>query len=362
MKRIMFYINTLHCGGAQRVLTNLANKFSESGYETIVVISYADLNEYELCSNVKRYELEQKSKRGNIIARNVRRVLKLRQLIIKENPDVVVSFMAEPNFRAIISTAFLKIPLVISVRNDPNKEYNSKINKLLAKNLFKKVPGCVFQTEDAKKWFPKSIQNKSRIILNQVDEKFYNTERFGLRRDIISVGRLEKQKNHKLLINAFSMIESSFPNDKLRIYGNGSMLEELELYAKSLGLGDKVKFMGNVSNIQNKINKAKLFVLSSDYEGMPNALMEAMTMGIPCISTDCPCGGARALLGENSNYLVRVNDAVGLAEKIRQFLENEKLLDEMSNEMRKYAENFKPDIVFNEWEDYLTSIFVEFNS
>lgn len=356
MKKIMFYINTLRRGGAERVLSNLANKFSENGYRVIVVTSYADSNEYDLFDSVKRYKLTKKGKKDNILTRNVNRVLKLRYLIIKENPDVVVSFMAEPNFRAVISTAFLKIPLVISVRNDPDKEYNGKINKLLAINLFKKVNGCVFQTEDAKKWFPQKIQNKSRIILNQVEEKFYNKKCLGPRCDIVSVGRLENQKNHKLLIKAFSMIESDFNDDKLKIYGDGRMLEELELYAESLGISNKVKFLGSVSNIQNEINKAKLFVLSSDYEGMPNALMEAMAMGIPCISTDCPSGGPRELFRGDGKYLVCVNDAVGLAKKMRQFLANEKLLDEVSNEMRKNAEKFKPDIIFEEWEDYLTSI------
>jgi glycosyltransferase involved in cell wall biosynthesis len=357
MKKILFYINTIDYGGAERVLVNLANEFSTRDYEVILVTSYYEREEYKLNKKVKRLSLEDKEKNQSFIKRNFTRTIKLRNLCKIEKPDIVISFMAESNFRAIIATSFLGIKNLISIRNDPSKEYPNILYRLIAKVLYSLASGCVFQTEDAKKWFPKRIQRKSKIILNHVDEKFYQVDFKGERRNIVTVGRLESQKNHKLLIEAFAKIVNDFPNENLIIYGDGSQRKSLSELTKAFGIEEKVTFMGTCKDIQEKIKDAKLFVLSSNYEGLPNVVMEAMTLGIPVIATDCPCGGPRMLIHNDKNgILVKVNNIQEMANAMRKVLSNSTFANSLSYNAKIVAKEFEPSKVFEQWENYINII------
>ena len=173
--KIGFYINVLGGGGAERVISNLANEFS-SDHNCFIVTTSTVENEYPLLDRVKRYNLGI-TKNGSFFRRNVKIISGLRKLLKNEKPDILVSFMAEPNFRSIIATRLLGVKTLVSVRNDPDREYGSRLFKILAKLLYRKADGIVFQTEDAKNWFPKSIQKKSKIIYNQVATKFYEKDK-----------------------------------------------------------------------------------------------------------------------------------------------------------------------------------------
>jgi glycosyltransferase involved in cell wall biosynthesis len=183
------------------------------------------------------------------------------------------------------------------------------------KYLYKKADGFVFQTEDAAKYFEGIIKCDSKIIPNPINPKFIKEPYKGEReKNIVTVGRLESQKNQKMLIEAFGKIESKYPEYSLLIYGDGSKKEELQDLIKEKGLENKVILKGKIDDVENVIDKAKMFVLSSDYEGMPNALMEAMALGLPCISTDCPCGGPRYLMENGkSGLLVPVGNSDAMA-------------------------------------------------
>lgn len=357
MKKILFYINTIHQGGAARVMVNLANKFAEQGYPVFLVTSFNETNEYSLNDNVTRIFLEEKNTNQSFIKKNLTRTYKLRQICKKEKPDIIISFLPEPNFRAIIASMFLGIRTLISVRNDPNREYRSRINKIMARLLYPLASGCVFQTEDARAWFSKRIQKKSKIILNHVDEKFFKINFEGKRENIVTVGRLEPQKNHKLLIESFARIADKFPVDKLMIYGDGSQRQYLEQLAKKLGLDERIMFNGATLDIQDRIKNAKLFVLSSDFEGLPNALMEAMTLGLPVISTNCPCGGPKMLIDHNNNGLVVNMDNVGeMATAMERVLGNASFAESLSLNARSASKNFEPNKVFKIWESYVGEI------
>jgi glycosyltransferase protein len=261
--------------------------------------------------------------------------------------------MEEPNFRAILATRGLPVKTLVSVRNDPNKEYAGKIGQFVGKVLLPMADGCVFQTSDAQKWFPERLQKKSRIIYNAVKEEFYQVERTPVRGEIVTCGRLTEQKNHKLLIDAFAEVQKIYPFATLKIYGEGVLREKLQNQIESLNLNEKVFLMGATNDVAKALQTADLFVLSSDYEGMPNALMEAMAAGVPCISTDCPCGGPRELFGEDaSDKLVPCNNSAQLSEAICKVLETTK--DGMTE--KRHAETFKPDRVNQMWKDYVHDI------
>lgn len=351
--KILFYINTICRGGAERVVCNLATQFSEHGYECILATSFRNGWEYSIGEKVKRITLFESQLNCGFLRRNISLVRKLKKILKSEKPDVVLSFMAEPNFRTLIAARGLKVKTIVSVRNDPNREYPNFIFRFLAKHLYKKADGVVFQTEEAKKWFPKLIQKKSKIIFNQVDEVFYNTIYNGKRHDIVTTGRLTTQKNHKMLIRAFAAIADKI-SDNLIIYGEGELRGELEAIIAELHMEKRVFLPGSVKNVADTIKSAKLFVLSSDYEGMPNALMEAMALGIPCISTDCPCGGPRMLFGDElKDLLIPTGNQDVLGEKMLSALRTNLFHFE---KIKHRALFFEPKQIMHSWEKYLDAV------
>lgn len=353
--KIILYIDVMYRGGAQRVMSVLAHYLIKNNYEVILITDFMPENpskEYNLPQQIKRIYLK-KNNTGNFLIKNITRVTKLRKIIKEENPDIILSFLGRPNIRMLLSSIGLKVKKVVSVRNDPTKEYGNNILKRIITNLiFLLADGYVFQTVDAQKYFIKKIQKKSKIILNPVDDKFYNMKPVKNRHNIITVGRLEPQKNHKLLLDAYAEIAQKYLQDDLIIYGDGSLKKELENYALKKNIYERVHFRGNIENIEKELSKAKVFILTSDYEGMPNALMEAMAIGVACISTDCPCGGPRALIKNNSQGIMfPCNDKNKLIAAIKKVLDGN--FTEMGINAKLRAEEFRTSKIMKEWEEYL---------
>lgn len=177
MKKVMFYIDSMQKGGANRVMANLVDYFSKNKYEVILVndiISGDRVPEYEVNPLAKRIILNESG--TNAIISNFNRIKKLRKIILEEKPDCVLSFMGPPNVRMLLASIFLSCRKVVSVRNDPNREYGKNlIKKYLTNCIFLLADGCVFQTEDAAKYFFNKIRRKSTIIVNPVNELFFNT-------------------------------------------------------------------------------------------------------------------------------------------------------------------------------------------
>lgn len=353
--KIVFYISTIRGGGAARVMTNLANTMANKGHQCILITTFRTSDEYWLDNKVIRYSLYDKEPIGIWLFKNFGIIKKLRNLVKSERPDILISFLAEPNFRVSLSTIGIKVKTILSVRNDPNREYCGKLRTLLAKSLFRRADGVVFQTEEAKAWFPKSIQDRSRIIFNAVKEDFYEVKLPEERNGIVATGRLSRQKNHALLIWAYAKIVDKTEDD-LTIYGAGDA-SQLQDLAQNLGIASRVHLPGQTMDVKNAIKHAKLYVMSSDFEGMPNALMEAMAMGLPCVSTDCPCGGPRALFKTNMHhFLTPVGDVDALANRMLELLNDPMLRKEHCLRCKDAAKNFTPEIIYRQWEEYLLSV------
>lgn len=354
--KIFFYINALYGGGAERVMSNLATQFANAGHDVGLITTFRVENEYAVDEKVARFALETEGHASNVLLRNLERITGLRRILKEQSPDVLISFLREPNFRAILAAAGLKTKVIVSVRNDPVKEYSSQAAQFLARNLFRKADGVVFQTPDAQGWFPDAVRRRSTVIANQVNPRFFDRELEPKRENIVTVGRLSDQKNHRILLKAFAQVKDEVRDD-LVIYGEGELRQALETEAERLGLTGRVHFPGNITDVDLKLAKAKAFVLSSDYEGMPNALMEAMAMGLPCISTDCPCGGPKMLIenGENG-ILIPVGDAGALAEALRTVLKDDANASRLGQNAKRKAEQFRPERIFKQWESYAQHI------
>lgn len=358
--RIACYIGTLSGGGAERVLSVLANNLSKRGHQVTMITDFTTANEYPLEETVKRVDFDgvfDPTRTGRKL-RALRRIFRLHRFCRQEKVDIVISFMRNSNFRGLLATRFLRTKNLISVRIDPKIGYRSKAAAMLAKLLYPMADGCVFQTDEAQAWFAPHIQKKSRIIFNPVSDTFFKVTPSPMEgKRIVSCGRLDEQKRFDLLINAFDKLCDDFPEYKLEIYGVGKLQEKLQQQIDSLGRQDRIQLMGRSSDVPNAIKSASLFVLASDYEGLPNALMEAMVLHLPVISTDCGGGGARALVEDGvDGKIVPCDDVVALTAAIRDMLQNPELAKQMGEKAGQKAAGFCTEEVVAQWENYIQEI------
>ena len=257
-----------------------------------------------------------------------------------------------------MTTRFLKTKNLISVRIDPRIGYRGKKAKQIAKWFYPMADGCVFQTEDARAWFSPKLQKKSKIIFNPISDTFFKTEPAAMQeKKIVTCGRLDKQKRFDLLIDAFHKVCDEFPEYTLEIYGVGSLQTSLQEQIDVLGRQERIKLMGRSEDVPNTIKTASLFVLSSDFEGLPNALMEAMALGLPVVSTDCGGGGARALIKDGvDGLIVPCNDADALAEAIRKNLADPEAAKLRGENAGEKAKGFSTENVVAQWETYIRQL------
>lgn len=355
-KRICFCIDTLGRGGAERVMANLANEFYKNGYEVFFVCNRRAEKEYELLDRIRQVflcDILQLSK-YNCIAK-MQQMLFLRKFLRKNNIDVGISFMGGNNFALLTATLFSPIKSIVSVRNTPETEYPTVLHKILYKLLFPTASKIVFQTTEEKEYFSERIQKLGTIIYNPVSDKFYhnNTNKCG--NNIVTVGRLVPQKNQKMLIDAFKSLKKEYPNIKLQIYGDGELRQELEEYIKALNMRDCISLHNAVVDIERHINTAMMFVMTSKNEGMPNALMEAMALGLPVISTDCRGGGPRELIRHKHNGLL-VHSQSELVEAMKLILNNPDYGKVLGENAKLSAADFHEKKIFAKWENLINEI------
>lgn len=358
-RKIFFHIHTLTRGGAERSVINLAKQFTEVGYDVTIVTSIKCDVEYEVAGSVKRFILSNKDNTSlsNPITRMFILGLELRRIIKKEKPDVIIAFISGSVVRSVIATIGLPIKVIASIRNDPKYEYRGITGNWIIKCILPHVDGFVFQTKQAKEYFNDSIQKKSTIIMNSVDPIFYLVKRKPIKNRIVTCGRLDLQKNQKLLINAFAEVRKVITDAELLIYGKGPEEGNLKQQIKELALEDSCFLKGETSDVPEVMSKADIFILSSNFEGMPNVLIEALTAGVPCISTDCPCGGPRYIIDSWKNgILVKVNDKQELIDSIIYLSTDRELMNSISVNARKVSERFRPEIIYSEWSKFIERI------
>ncbi len=355
--KVMFNLGSMTKGGAERVIANLSNDMIKNNEIVICVTKYGK-SMYEIDPKIKYYTLDCDEKKRNFLKKNFMRIHRLNNIVKQENPDIIVSLLPEPTYRLMLVNMIRRKKVIISVRNDPKVEYKSKINNIIMKILYPKADGFIFQTEEARDYFCKKIKDKSVIIPNPINDEFIQEPYDGEREKIIvSVGRLTEQKNQKMLISAFSKLDKKFEDYKLVIYGEGELRKQLEEQIQELHLESRVFLPGETDNIKEKIYKSSLFVLSSDYEGMPNALMEAMALGLPCISTDCPCGGPKFLIKNGHNgLLTSVKNEEELVEKINEVLNDKELSKKIGNNANEISKELNSNIIINKWITYIQRV------
>lgn len=357
LKKILMIIPTNTPGGAERVFAQLANYFVAQGIEIVYVnfdssSSFYDLDD-KVCSKKMNLEFKGTTKLSKLIEAPIiemKRFLYIRKLIKTFKPDIVIPFLEVAELLTIPNCLLQKVPFCVSVRNDFNQYF--RYMKILAKLTYRKAKIVVCQTECMKKTLLKAVKCNAIVIPNPIDESTYAREPFeGIRRKvIINVGRLTAQKNQKLLIAAFGNVVKKYTDYELHIFGKGELLSELQDYVNSLGLHSKVLFKGVEPNVLLNNRDAALFVMSSDFEGFPNTLVEAMANGIPVISTDFDTNAAKELLDDgNGGGLVPVGNMDSLEKEIIYVLDNPDIAARRVRKSLYVREYLNSKRICNQW-------------
>lgn len=288
---------------------------------------------------------------------NYIRIMKaIRNTVIKNSIDVAIVFTANKMVLAKLALINWKGKLIGAERGAPHTK--KKFWIILSKILFPKYDGLVFQTKKAQDFYGEKIKAISTVIPNPYIVKGEEIKPyFGLReKSIVSAGRLCRDKGFDILIDAFSVLSKRYPEYKLYIYGEGPEKEKLQKQIENLNLCDKAFLCGFTENVAKSIRKDGIFVLSSRTEGIPNVLLEAMGVGIPCVATNCASGGPAMLLKNNERgILAEPNSVDSLVNSIAYLIDNPEVANELGKRAAEAMKEFSYDKVFEQWKKFILS-------
>ncbi len=351
--KIGFVIGHLKFSGAEKIARYLIEAFHRDyGYEVGVLLLLSSEIDPEY-SYVKQFPV---ITGNNRIMRVIERQKQIREIAQREKYDVIISFGVKFNLDVMEALRFSKIPVILCERNDPYSDPARKVLRIRRSLIYKKASGFVFQTDKIADFFGEKIKRRSVVIPNFIESPYEKTDCESAENNIVITARLaDSQKNISMLLRAFKRFSADY-DYKLYIVGDGPDKAKYESYVKENGLEDKVIMPGK-QNVLPYLNKAKFFVLSSYFEGMPNSLIEAMAVGLPCISTDCSGGGAAALIRDGENgLLVPSDDEDAMVQAMKKLADSSELRIKLANEAHKINETLEFNKIMTMWINYIESV------
>lgn len=346
--RIAFFTTGMTRGGAERVIATLSNHLVKSGHEASIIMLKGEVSGYPLDGRVDL----RSAKLGPGVQNAFAAMRFFRHSVLDIAPDVVVAFTQRSNLMACVAKRFLglSLPLVISERSNPFQR--GRKQQLASNVLFTSADEIVCQSGVVSQYYKSHVTGVPvEVIPNPLDESCI-ADRPATEREafLLSVGRLCKQKRHDLAIRALAHLNADYPSLRLKICGEGPDLEKLRQLAGALGVAENVEFCGNVPNVMRSNAGATAYLMTSDYEGFPNALIEAVSSGIPTVSTDFSPGLARELVNEGKNgFVVSVGDDEAIASAIRRLLETPLAEEELEKSAKIARDRFDLDCVTGKW-------------
>lgn len=346
MKKIVFVTGSMGRGGAERVISLLGDYYVSQGWKVYILMQLHPYIEYKLNPEIKIIDVSSKKgiKKGFIST-----IVKVGKKINELNPDVIVSFMAQNCLILGLSKFSKEIPVIMSERIDPSQVKRNYIYRILLNKIYKNASSVIFQTNRAKLYFPQDVQDNGCIISNPISVTTTCDDSGKTKNRIVTAGRLTHQKNHKMLIKAFSLVAQFHPEYCLDIYGDGPLRDELLNYVEELKLSEKVRLLGNVPDLHEQISDAQIFVLSSNFEGLSNALLEAMMMGFPVISTKC-AGSDEIIVNNENGILIPVNDVEELSKQLNRLINDKDLREKLSKNAKISVEYCKVENIIDQWD------------
>jgi len=360
--KLALVIGSLGGGGAERVMATLANAWVQRGVTvTLITIDDVCADRYPLDSRIERIGLglRRNSVRGwQKLANNYQRVRALRAALRTTHPDGILSFLPTTNVLSVLAARSLKIPVVLSERISPEHDQHPMAWRALRAFTYRRAAAMTIQTERGAVWMKHHIPDVPvRVIPNPVqieDETLDAVARCVVSncRDqniLLAVGRLDVQKGFDLLLRAFASVIADHPDWRLVILGEGPERYVIEAQMRELGLTERVSLPGFSSTPQALMRHSQLFVLSSRFEGFPNALLEAMACGIPCVSFDCPTGPAELITDGIDGLLVPPQDTRALAGALGRLMDAPSLRDRLGHAAQVAASAYSLDSILARW-------------
>lgn len=353
--KILFFAGRIIYGGGEKVRNWLANQLIEAGHQVYYASPRIDekfneeMQRVGLAEKVTTIEFPFHIKKKQPI----QYAKAIKALYVNNQIDLLIIFGGSLVEQLIARKNGVKI--LLSERCEPASR--PILSQILKQIQYRVADGYVFQTPEAAACYGKRAVKISKVIPNPIIDKLGEPQFDNLRKEVVSVGRLSKEKNQKDLITAFSAFHKSHPEYILKLYGSGPLKDSLLNQIVELGLCNCVEIISGKTNISELIKGAELFVLNSNTEGMPNALIEAMSMGVLSISTDCPIYGPRMLVEHGVNaYLTPLRDPVKLAELMSLALEDSSMADSIRHEAVKIRERLEAGKIFTQWRTYIEGI------
>ena len=364
--RLTLVIASLSSGGAERVMSVLANDWAAQGHHvTLITLAPTNEDRHPLAPAIARVGLDLMSASENLrqAARsNWLRLKRLRREIRVSLPDVVISFLAETNVLTLAATRTLRVPVIVSERVDPRAHRIPAFWSGMRDLLYRRATAVVVQTSEVAGWAERRVPvEKVHTIPNPVSppEKCSRTHchagslpewHADRRSKVFAIGRLTRQKGFDVLLQAFAQCQPQNLDWSLIILGEGEERQRLEALAVELGIESAVRLPGYVPDATRVLRDADLFVLASRYEGFPNALLEAMACGVPVISTDCPSGPREIVRHGIDGLLIPPDDVDALAIAMRQLMEAPDDRKRLASRAGEILERFSLISVMRSWD------------
>ena len=364
LRRITFVTANLGSGGAERVISLLANEFDKHGYQVGIVFLKERRVFYPINPNVHLVIADEKCHSSNML----KKIWWFRRYIKRTKPEVVIPFRVSVYTTVLFSLLGVSIPVISSERIDPH--IPDPFWNMLRKSLLPFTTHLVVQTNYIKSYYPRFIQKKTSVIYNPVREEVFKNPCMDSRvqssnaassvesskqNRIISVARLDPQKNQQMMIRAFAKIANEFPDWQLVIFGEGPLRSSLELIVKSLQLEGRVLLPGRTEHVIDELRKSKIFCFSSDYEGLSNSMIEALCVGLPIITTKVSGTEDIVIDGENG-FIVPVNDEDAMGHSLKVLMADMQLMKKMGEQNRQKARLFSIDGIYVQWEKLIQSV------
>lgn len=356
--RILLLTSSMNTGGAERVASTLANGWTSRAYQVTIMPTFSGRGEcfYELSPEVRLvYLADLVSSRVRSFVNRVARLYAIRRFIITERPDVVVSFLSDVNVAAVVASAGLGIPVIICERIDPFAMPLPGLLQLARRLTYPFADALMVQTHAvATKCASDWALRRIRVIPNPIPEQLLNVprcERIGEMKRLLSVGRLAEQKQFGVLINVFSALSEKHVDWALQIIGEGYLRNALQQLIADLNLKGRVELRGRTENIGKELAQADAFVLTSKYEGFPNALLEAMAVGLPCVAFDCPSGPREISMNGEAAFLAPEGDEQALTLALDRLMSDADLRHQLGQCARtSVIERFSLDKILVQWD------------
>lgn len=358
-KKILIAVPQLTGGGAERVATIWANSLYDMEYDVGVLAFYPKDSEYELHDGIEKYyvttSVDEYLKIGYFTRLKI-----IREILKKCSPQTVISFLPAMQIWIMIASIGLRLKRIETLRVSPwHINIEGRLNKILWKICYITADHVILQASDQASFFSEKIQKKCSVIPNPISDKYnkvYKKNIVDKMTNVIAVGRIDPQKNYEMMIEGFSRIIKVHPEMNLKIFGEGdeAYLISLKKLIRDKGSQNNIFFMGRTNQIEIEYLNSDLFLMTSDFEGLPNALMEAMASRLICISTNCKTGPRDLIDNGVNGFLIEtgnVDELENLIYKVVTLSEEKKgkIADKARSRILDYCSNEKNTIQLSKY-------------